>query len=147
MQNRLTKQVVLVFMRYIMAFHFLCVLFLLSCFFFSAQAVLERYIPVLDEQTNLDRDQLIESYFNLGFTQNEIVAFLAVSHGIMISSRQLKRILRRRGLRRRGNHVDLGLVIGTIEHEMEGSGSCIGYRAMWQRLRTEHGMTVSRETV
>lgn len=147
MQNRLTKQVVLVFMRYIMAFHFLCVLFLLSCFFFSAQAVLERYIPVLDEQTNLDRDQLIESYFNLGFTQNEIVAFLAVSHGIMISSRQLKRILRRRGLRRRGNHVDLGLVISTIEQEMEGSGSCIGYRAMWQRLRTEHGMTVSRETV
>ena len=30
---------------------------------------------------------------------------------------------------------------------MEGSGSCIGYRAMWQRLRTEDGMIVSRETV
>ena len=30
---------------------------------------------------------------------------------------------------------------------MEGSGSCIGYRAMWQGLRTEHGMIVSRETV
>ena len=131
-----------------MASHFLySVLFLLNCFCFSAQAVLERYIPILDEQTNLNRDQLIESYFNLCFTQNEIVAFLAVSHGIVISSRQLKRILRIRGLRRRGNYVDLGLVISIIEQETEGSGSCIGYRAMWQRLRTEHGITVSRETV
>ena len=48
---------------------------------------------------------------------------------------------------RRGNYVDLGLVISTIEQEIEGSGSFIGYRAMWQRLRTEHGMIVSRETV
>lgn len=44
---------------------------------------------VLDEQTKLNRDQLTESCF----TQNEIVAFLTVGHGIVISSRQLKRIL------------------------------------------------------
>ena len=84
-----------------MASHFLySVLFLLNCFCFSAQAVLERQIPVLDEQTKLNRDQLIKSYFNLCFTQNEIAMFLPVSHGIVISSRQLKRILRRRDLRR-----------------------------------------------
>lgn len=94
---------------------------------------------VLDEQTNLNRDQLTESCL----TQNEIVAFLTVGHGIVISSRQLKRILRRRGLRRRGYYVDLGLVTSTIEQEMEGSGTCIGYRTMWQRLRTEHGFRMS----
>lgn len=104
-----------------------------------AQAVLERYMHVLDERTNLNRDQLTESCF----TQNEIVAFLTVGHGIVISSRQLKRILRRRGLRRRGNCVDLGLVTSTIDQEMEGSGTCIGYRTMRQRLRTEHGFRMS----
>ena len=82
------------------SYFFYSVLFLLYCFCFSAQAVLERQIPVLDEHTNLNLDQLIKSYFNLCFTQNEIVAFLAVSHGIVISSRQLKRILRRTDLRR-----------------------------------------------
>lgn len=55
--------------------------------------------------------------------------------------------MQRRGLRRRGNREDLGLVVRTIEEETEGSGSCIGYRAVWQRLRNDHGMVVSRETI
>ena len=40
-----------------------------------------------------------------------------------------------------------GGVISAIEQELEGGGSCIGYRAMWQRLRNDRGMVVSRETV
>ena len=123
------------------------ILFLISCLFFGTNAVLERYIPDQGEHGNMDRDQLIESYFDLGFQQHEIVAFLTLLHGIRISLRQLKRIFQRRGLRRRGNHADLGLVIRAIDQEIRGSGSCIGYRAMWQRLRNDHGLVVSRETV
>ena len=51
-------------------------------------------------------------------------------------------------IRRRGANSDLGLVImRTIQEELEGSGKCIGYRTMWQRLRNDHRMVVSRETV
>ena len=130
-----------------MAIKVLRVFLLLSCLFFRAQAVLERYLPVLEQQAHVDRDQLIERYFNLGFAQCEICAFLVLTHRIRISVCQLKRILQRRGLRRRGHPTDFGLVISAIEQEMEGSGSCIGYRAMWQRLRNDRGMVVSRETV
>ena len=57
----------------------------------------------------------------------EIAVFLTIAHGITISLRQLKRILQRRGLRRRGNQADLGVVIRAIEQELEGSRSCIGF--------------------
>ena len=50
-----------------------------------------------------DRDHLVSRYFNLGFTYNEIVAFLQNYHGIQLSVRQLKRILKTKGLRRRGH--------------------------------------------
>ena len=130
-----------------MAKKVLTVFLLSSCLFFRAQAVLESYLPVLEQQAHTDRDQFIERYFSLGLTQSEICAFLVLSHGIRISVRQLKRILQRLGLRRWGHHTDLGLVISAIEQELEGSGSCIGYRAMWQRLRNGLGMLVSRETV
>ena len=130
-----------------MAAKIFTVFLLSSCLFFWAQAVLERYLPVLEQQGYTDRDQLIERYFSLGFTQCEICSFLVLAHGIRISVRQLKRILQRRGLRRKGHRTDLGLVINAIKQELEGSGSCIGYRAMWQRLRNDHGMVVSRETV
>ena len=93
------------------------------------------YIPALGERGNANRDELIERYFHLGLQQVEIVAFLTLVHGIRISLRQLKRIVQNKGLRRRGANSDLGLVIRTIQEELEGSGKCIGYCTMWQRLR------------
>lgn len=51
------------------------------------------------------------------------------------------------GLRRRGANSDLALVIRAIQQEIEGSGKSIGYRTMWQRLRNDNRMVVSRETV
>jgi hypothetical protein len=47
------------------------------------------------------RDVLVEYYFNVGYDYGLIVCFLHFLHGITISLRQLKRILRRLGLRRR----------------------------------------------
>ena len=130
-----------------MAAKVFAVFLLSSCLFFRAQAVLERYLPVLEQQALTDRDQLIERYFSLDFTQCEICAFLVLAHGIRISLRELKIILQMRGLRRRGHHTDLGLVISAIKQELDESGSYIGYSAMWQRLRNDRGMVVSRETV
>ena len=47
------------------------------------------------------RDALVEHYFHLGYDYRLILCFLHFLHGISISLRQLKRILRRLGLRRR----------------------------------------------
>ena len=55
--------------------------------------------------------------------------------------------LARRGLRRRVDRSDLDTVLRAIEEELQGSGSTIGYRAMWQKLKTEGNLVVSKETV
>lgn len=120
---------------------------LFSCLVSFANGVLEAYIPAINGGVNGGRDDLIERYFYLGFQHKEILAFLTITHGMIISLRQLKRILKRKGLRRRTDHTDLGQVIRAIEQELEQGGNGIGYRAMWQRLRNEHRMVVSRETV
>ena len=76
----------------------------------------------------VERTDLIKHYFSLGLQYSEILAFLLSFHGIQLSLRQLRRILRREGLRRRKDHSDIEQVINAIETELEGSGNRIGYR-------------------
>ena len=119
---------------------------LLPFLFCCTVAVLDSYLALEGNVAN-DRDSIIENYFNAGYKYCEILAYLILYHGINISLRQLKRILNTKGLRRRKHPSDLGDVINVIEMEIEGSGSCIGYRAMWQRLRNDHKLVVSQNTV
>ena len=81
---------------------------------------------------------------------SEIACFLAVCHGIAISLSHLKRLLRRFGLRRRplgGNESPMEEIVKAVHEEISGSGSMIGYRAMWNRLRKDHDLLVCRDTV
>ena len=84
---------------------------------------------------------------DLGLNYVEVISFLLITHGITLSLRQLKRILRRKGLTKRKNHSDPAEVVAAIERELQGSGSLIGYRLMHQRLTTDYGLVVDRETV
>ena len=59
----------------------------------TSKAVLPNYLPAIRGNA-LTRDEVIETYFNLGLSDQEIVLFLVSVHGICISVRQLKRILR-----------------------------------------------------
>ncbi|KAK2562956.1 hypothetical protein P5673_013948 [Acropora cervicornis] len=93
---------------------------LIYCFLPTTYGALDHYIPALGERGNANRDEPIETYFHLGLQQIEIVAFLTLAHGITISLRQLKRVLQSKGLRRRGANSPLGLVIRTIQQEIEG---------------------------
>lgn len=121
--------------------------FVLFCSTFgAADAVLPSYIPALGV-THRGRDTLVEQYFDLGLNYVEIISFLLITHGITLSLRQLKRILRRKGLTKRKNHSDPAEVVAAIERELQGSGSLIGYRLMHQRLTTDYGLVVDRETV
>ena len=65
---------------------------------------------VLGESTT---DVLIYCYFRLGYEYRLILCFLYFIHGITLSLRQLKRILRRLGLRRRASQ-DRGLLLDTL---------------------------------
>ena len=95
---------------------------LIYSFLPTTYGALDHYISALGERGNANRDELIETYFHLGLQQIEIVAFLTLAHCITISLRQLKRVLQRKGLRRRGANSSLDLVIRTIQQEIEGSG-------------------------
>lgn len=95
----------------------------------------------------MDRDALVESYFHLGITYREILAFLILRHGIRLSMRQLKRILRKRGLTRRKQQSPVNEIVDLIENELQGSGNLMGYRLMHQKLQLYNGLVTDRETV
>ena len=122
-----------------------CFIVLLSCLS-SCAAVLPAYILSI-QLNNVQRDDLIRRYFHLGLNYAEILAFLILSHGIRLSLRQLKRILRSQGLFRWRGYSDQQEIIRAVELELHGSGCLIGYRLMHQRLRCDYGLIVNKETV
>jgi prepilin signal peptidase PulO-like enzyme (type II secretory pathway) len=111
--------------RKLAAFVLSLVLFCSS--FEAVNAVLPSYIPAL-RVAYRGRDSLVQQYFDLGLNYVEIISFLLLTHGISLSLRQLKRILRRKGLTRRQNYSDPAEVVAAVGRELRGSGSLIGYR-------------------
>ncbi|KAE8577806.1 hypothetical protein XENTR_v10023069 [Xenopus tropicalis] len=93
-----------------------------------------------------DRETVLQFYFRLGLSNNEILTILAHGHGVIISYRTLKRLCRKLGLYRRKNYTDIADVIDFIQSEMEGSGQMQGYR--WLHLRLiQRGFVVTQKTV
>ena len=82
----------------------------------SSLEVFPNYSPEI-QNTARTRDELIQDYFNLGLTAPEIVSFLVCLHGIQISLRHLKRVLKRLGCTRR-NLSDLGEIVNGVETEL-----------------------------
>ena len=121
-------------------------IFLLAALCTTSWAVLPNYLPATRGNA-LSRDEVIESYFHLGFTAQEIVLFVTNVHCMYISLRHLKRILRRLGCRRRRFQSNLDEVVDVVQEELKGSGSLLGYRAMHQRLLNHHGLVTTREVV
>ena len=111
----------------------------------SSESMPYQYSPTFQSLT--DRNELIEQYFKLGYSYLEILLMLKVHHGIIVSMRQMKRILKQKGLSRRINHDNMQTVVAKIQEELSGSGRSVGYRNMHQRLRVSHNLVVSRETV
>ena len=80
-------------------------LFVLFGIIHLSSAVLPPYIGNGLPNT-LQRNDIIGHYFSLGLAYSEILAFHF--HGMEISLRQLNRVLRRQGLRRRKDHRAYG---------------------------------------
>ena len=89
--------------------------------------------------------QAVETYFRYGFEYNEILKLLYNQHGICISLRTLQRLLKLKGLRRRGgNNVQSVVVLTAITEMIANGGENRGYRNVHHRL-VEKGIQVSRE--
>ena len=110
-------------------------------------SVFQSYIPATDEGPIVGRDDLVVRYFNLGLNNTEIVLFLSLGRGLIMSIRQLKRILRNLHLKRRSVQSYSDEIIDALESDLKGSGSSIDYRQMHHRLKIDHGLLINRETV
>ena len=94
----------------------------------------------------MDRPEIIKLYFQLRFSQKEILMCLAMNHGIVISQRHLRRLLRKYKLYRRKEYSDILRVTMFIEEELQTSAQCYGYRWMHSRC-IEEGFVVSQNTL
>lgn len=91
-------------------------------------------------------EELVQQYFNLGLSYKELLRCLAHIHGIIISMRTLKRVLRNLRLCRRKLSSDILEVALFILSKCEGSEQMVGYRWM-HSLCIKHGFVVTQETV
>jgi hypothetical protein len=99
-----------------------CVLYLIIITTTCFAVTLHEYLP-LSELGEGSRESYIQKYFNLGFPYEEILVFLSKFHGIILSLRQLKRLLKTMGLRRRKVCSSVYEVVSEVERELRGSGS------------------------
>lgn len=93
----------------------------------------------------MEVEDLIEHYFNLGLSQDDILSHLR-GDGVVMSSRTLKRKLKFLNLYRRKNYASVEDVITFLSGELEKSGSLLGYKWMWLRM-IQNKFTVTQETV
>lgn len=111
--------------------------------------VLPAYTPATQDP-GLNVQEIIRAYFLQGYSNYEILRFLAAVHGVTMGLRTVKRWLQKMSLKRanRRNEAPLEDIVAAILDEMEGSvGSFVGYRDMTRRLRLKHNLTVRRDHV
>lgn len=93
----------------------------------------------------MDVEDLISGYFNLGFQHQEIVDHLK-KDGVQISLKTVKRKLKTLNLWRRRDYSDIHEVRNFISQQLKTSGKLLGYRWMWLRC-LQNQLVVKQETV
>ncbi|KAJ8018410.1 hypothetical protein HOLleu_43614 [Holothuria leucospilota] len=93
----------------------------------------------------MERDELVRLYFDLGFSQKEILYYLAAKHRIIVSERHLRRILKSLSFYRR-KHPDIVDVAIYIMEKLHTSSQLNGYRWMHSHC-VAHGLRVSKNDV
>ena len=104
------------------------------------------YSPCMRQHEDLEKYELIKSYFNQGYSNKEIIEFLKL-HDITISLSTLKRRLQTLKLSRRkqGTNIITDKELkNAMEEEFAGSSYFVWYRKMWARLKRK-GTIVRRE--
>ena len=75
-------------------------------------------------------EAIVEQYFHAGFKYKEIISLLERCHRKKVSLRNLHRLLRQQNLYRKVIQSLVPDIVSFIQNELQGSDSCIGYRAM-----------------
>ncbi len=65
----------------------------------------------------------------------------------LYSVRHLWRLRKKYDVHTRQNESDLNEIVDAIQNELNQSGSLLGYRLMWVRLRIKYNLNVRRDTV
>ncbi len=78
----------------------------------------------------MDVEDLVKSYFRLGFSNKEILCLLVHQHGVIISKRTLQQLCRKLNLFRRKNQTDIEEIVSFVQSEMATSGRWLHLRAI-----------------
>jgi hypothetical protein len=95
---------------------------------------------------NEERNDLIKLYFDLGIHYKHICSLLKNEHGIQLSYRHLKRVIKSLGLHRKNFFPEIDTVVEFISKQLHGSGSLHGYRWMYEKCLLS-GIKVRKEDV
>ena len=96
--------------------------------------------------SNQERDVWISRYHKQGYTRLDICGFLLFLHNTALSLSQLKRILRRLGLKRRNASSPLPDVIRAIRLVYKRGMAECGYKTIWKLVNTITNVKVTQET-
>ena len=98
------------------------------------------------EDENL-RDELVK-YVRQNLRRKEILDLVQIKYPMYAwSPRTLTRRLQYFGIQFTDYSVDIDDVREAVEEEMNGPGSLLGYRALHQKIREVHGLSVPRNLV
>lgn len=95
------------------------------------------------------QERVIRQLFKHGYPYKTILYILQHNHGIHISERTLYNRLRTFRLGRRNNLNDVNFrhVQDLIGNRLDGPDSLLGYRLLWNKLRSEDNVQVPRDVV
>ena len=115
----------------------------LDCFFVKIS--IYAMDPSEIDFSDMTRNEIIEYYYSLNYTHKEITSVLLSVHDIALSCRQIRRILRdRQCYRRKPTQSTYREAVIFVQKQLEESGKCLGYRALWKRLNT-NGIHISQQ--
>ena len=106
-----------------------------------------RTTELADIQKCADLSDVITFHFVRGTQYKTIVLFLEKYHDTKMSVRTLKRRLKELGLKKKGNSISDSYIQQIIEREIQSSSSILGYRSMWNKLKSSYGIVTSRDRV
>lgn len=94
----------------------------------------------------MDIRKILTDYHRTGMKYQEINDLLRTVHSIEISTRQMKRLFKQYGLRRKKNFSELDSLVQFIISELRSSGQMHGYRWLHSKCLL-NGFTVTREMI
>ena len=119
-----------------------------ALFYFKLRTFLKTFIVNLtfDFLKVMEHAVIISNYYHMRLAYKDIQLMLSLHHGVDLSLRHLKRVLRALNLGRRSSYLNLTEVIKFVSDELEHSGMLHGYRWMYEKC-LDSGLKVRREAV